>query len=206
MSHKQLPLAIFLLLLGCSPKTENILKYIQTPGSGYVYISDTRSVQDELAYMQTYVDKKLTTNITPFIRNFEEIISVKDSINKLSFAGGIAFLVPFRIPFPPNPCPVPGPGPTCNDTSQVLTSTEFISYFTRNPLDDAAIFKNSQLLSVLKESSYNELYKIRTVRIPANLKLNNSDTLMIKLPVEFLDTSNNYQRIIIEYRTIIRKK
>jgi hypothetical protein len=195
MKHKKLQVFLLILLSACNSGIETIYKKVQTPGSGYIYISNVQSVQDELATLQNALNEKLNDNFHTLIGTQINMISF--NLHCMNVRGDSIGVVCTK---PPNPCP-----PTPFDSSYLI-SAKCISYFTRSAWGKAEIYKNGKLILVLNKSSYNDLTKMLTARVPKKLLVTKGDILLLKLPVEYRDPANSIQRKIIEYKEVIKFK
>jgi hypothetical protein len=204
MKHIKLQVLLLVLLSGCTPGIEKVLKQIQTPESGYLYFYNIQSIQDELTVLKDALQSPdLKTNPTAeaesclmaFINDTTAKFQ-KSLLYEMAQIERSAILIHCARVHPPYPCP-----PT---DSSYLSAAKYAGYFTQSPWGNVEIYKDGHLLSVLNKSSFDNLTKIRTIRFPRNLKIKNGDTLILKLPVEYRNKSTIMERKIIEYKEVIK--
>jgi hypothetical protein len=233
MIHKKLLVLLLVLLTGCTPGIKKVYEKIQTPGSGYLYFCNYQSIEDEIATLQNAVDSldknsnaslynllKIQLQTAADIkRTLEEYINdttawSQSTLNRdvaFTFVGSenprsdkyamisrIAYLPQCVRVKPPIPCPP-------NDSISNFSSATNISFFSRNPEDVVELYKNDQLITVLKKGYYHDLTKIRTVRIPGNLDLKTGDRLECRISVRFADSDKTIKDIKPVYKEIYRK-
>jgi hypothetical protein len=218
MKHKKLQVLLLVLLSGCTPGIEKVLKQIQAPGSGYLYFYNIQSIPDELAVMKNVLqslDSMTNPTLNSLIKDQMKRTAAADScltafINDTTakFQNSFqhdrvqiensAILVHCARIRPPYPCP-----PT---DSSYLSAAKYAGYFTQSPWGNVEIYKDGHLLSVLNKSSFDNLTKIRIIRVPRNLKIKNGDTIILKLPVEYRNKAAIMERKIIEYKEVIKFK
>ena len=197
MKHKKLQVLLLVLLSGCTPGIEKVLKQIQTPGSGYIHIISIQSVNDELANLQNALKTVKNDALRGLIENQSKMIS--DSINLQCLRS--FKVIAINCYKPPNPCPPPPPPGSC-----CLISAKYVSFFTRSVWGNGEIYINGKLILVLKKGTYNDLTKTRTLKLSGKFAVNNGDVLLLKLPVAYLDSANNMQKKTIEFTEFIRSK
>jgi hypothetical protein len=232
MIHKKLQVVLLVLLSGCTPGIETVYKNVQAPGSGYIYFYNVLSVQDEIAILRNALDsidrksnptlynligiqmqtsaevqtclKDYMNDTSAIFQGYLKTHMAGDSAKFQSFLNGyvpsverMAVVIQCIKPRPPFPCP-----PT---DSLYLYPLKDLVYCTRNPEDSIKLYRNGQLHAVLTKGTYHNLTKIRIIRVPRNIHLNNGDTIELKIPVRFLDSTKKQQDIIMEYKEIYRK-
>jgi hypothetical protein len=185
---------IFSLFSGSDPVIKSVLKHAQTPGSGFLYLLNKSSLQDEIITLQKVLSQESGEQLSRLIRQHLDTIAKNTPfLQALEIIDQYCYKLPVPVPPPPPPPFIP--------TS--LKLVRFISFFTRSELNKVELHKNGQLFSVLKESSFNDLTKIRTVRVPCRLQFNSGDNIVLKLPVGYLDSAGKIQNIMIDYKPII---
>jgi len=194
MTPQMLFLKIFSLFSGRNSMIKSVLKQVQTPGSGFLYIINNHSLQDELSTLQKVLAQESCVPISRLIRqHLDTIAKTIPLLQSLEILDLYCYKLPVPVPPPPPPPFIPAS----------LRSVKYICFFTRSELNKVELYKNGQLFSVLKESSFNGLTKIRTVRVPGRLQLTNGDNIVLKLPVGYLDSAGKIQSEIIDYKVII---
>lgn len=194
MTHQMLFPKILSLFCGPDLVIKSVLKHLQTPGSGFLYLLNKHSLHDEIITLQKVLGQESCEQLSRLIRQHLDTIAKNTPfLQALEIIDMYCYKLPHPVPPPPPPPFIP--------TS--LKLVKFVSFFTRSELNKVELHKNGQLLSVLKESTFNDLTKIRTVRVSGRLQFNRGDNIILKLPVGYLDDAGKIQNIMIDYKPII---
>jgi|WetSurSiteA1Bulk_404760.scaffolds.fasta_scaffold02596_3 hypothetical protein len=215
MTHKRLQVLLLIALSGCTSGTPGIVKICeqsQNPQSDFKYISDLQSINDEMVNQRDLLDsldKKLNEELSMQIESMSiTTLAISKCLTDSAVKYKTAVISCYH---PPNPCP-PAPD-TCGlfavnakdmPMLPATPKTRFISFFTRVNEGEVELYKNGKLLSVLEDVSYDDLTKIRTVRMPKKLQLKSGDEVVLMAPIGYLDTANMLQKTKIVYKEIIR--
>lgn len=221
MKPKKLLVILLIVFSGCKPSSTSVLEHLQEPG--YIYFYNAQSIQDELYVFKGALDSvasKADSGLYHLIldqisrtEEFQDSLmfylkdtcsmhemhlkaekadtlkcaadSLKNYISKLKFSA-----------LPPQ-CrkPIPCPG----DTSYIAAGKS-MAFFSRSPHGKVKIIKNGILIQELDEGSYDASIKIRTIPIPENLQIQKGDSIVVEIPVEFLDNDKKLQNIVIKYK------
>jgi len=205
MKNKKLLFLILVLVVsGCERRIETILEKTQTPNSGYIFICNPLSIKDEWDVFKKLQDtlSLISPENTELIRQIKQRTeNSKMMIDCYAVASSkenevMAAKSPTK---PPNPCPTPFDAPN-------LDSTKYVCFFTRDPQSAAEFYKNNELVKRVEKGKYDELTKIRIIRVPARLNPRQGDTLVVKMFVTYLDSMGTLNSDVIEYKEIIRER
>jgi hypothetical protein len=174
-------LAIF-LAGGCMSDIATILNKTNTADSGYLYFFTPPSMNSELAHFRELQSDPQVKSDSILTRAINEHIRAIMVIPRQSEAAMIA------IKKPPAPCPI----------GSCIPEAEYISFFTVNPDDRLIFFINDNEFQT-NPYAYDELTKIRTVKIPDNMGYKAGDAFRLKFTVSFYDNENKIQQREIDW-------
>ncbi len=163
-----------ILLLGCIsiPGTYKVFKLLNTDKAPVVYIINKWTVQDELTALQMAMNQTTDENLRSLIGKQYALVS--GYLNYLTGEDNVAFK-----PIPLGPPPPPPP--------PIIPSVKYIVFFTRSAPDKVELYKNGELVSVLKKGKFLELTNTYITLVPRGLHLNNGDSLTLKYKVRYLN-------------------
>jgi hypothetical protein len=169
-----------------NPEFENknlsVLRNIEDPKSGHVFIHIAPTIKDELSNYERLLDNP---DITEDVHTLLNQHRIRTRETAESIIGEKEQMTMSATRKSPNPCP--------GDTSSCLLYASYVDYFDVDYNEEIKIFKNDRLIEA-ETVNYDPLTKIRTVKLAEELVYNNEDTVRIELPLTFHNEDGSVEK------------
>lgn len=155
----------------------SVLKNFRDPGREHVFLFMAPTIEDQLKNCDRLLNE-LNNNVLNVMNTNEDILSLLNEHKNEVMESAESFEKDNLLMAVKSKAPSPCPG----GASSCLLNALFLDYFDPECSDELKLFKNEELIEA-ETVSYDELTKIRTVKLAKKLIYTDEDSVRLEMPV-----------------------